>query len=374
MNFNHSDERTMLADSLNRFLRENYTFEQRTISSGGSQGFDPEIWLRMAEIGTVSALFGEEAGGFGGQGFDISVVFESLGGSLVVEPFLGTLMVGWALAKAGGPSHRGLLESLVKGELIGAWAHEEPHQPSTVEHLATRAELQADGSWRLDGHKAVVQHAGAADLLLVSALTPEGLGLFLVPCSSGGLSMVPYPLIDGGHGAELVLDGVVVPQSAPLAGPDVAESVLEQAQGVGILALCAEAVGAMDAAKRQTLEYLGTRRQFGVPIGSFQALQHRMADLLIEIEQTRSAVINAAATLHGPRLKRERALSAAKYTVGRVGARVAEECIQLHGGMGMTRELPLAHFAKRLVMIDHQLGDEDFHLQRFAALSEDAVE
>ncbi len=195
-----------------------------------------------------------------------------------------------------------------------------------------------------------------------------GISLFLVEAGAPGITLRGYPLIDGGRAAEVRLSGVRVAADALLGQEGAGHAVVEAAVGRGILALCAESLGAMHEAKEATLEYLRTRKQFGVPIGSFQALQHRMADMLLEIEQARSAVINAAAALEGDRLARERALSAAKYTVGRVGTLVAEECIQMHGGIGMTWELPLAHFAKRLVMIDHQLGDEDHHLERYVAL------
>ena len=180
----------------------------------------------------------------------------------------------------------------------------------------------------------------------------------------------PKATIDGGHAAEVMLDQVKLPINALLGTEGQALATLEHAVGRGLLALCAESLGAMEVAKHSTIEYLQTRKQFGVPIGSFQALQHRMADLLLEIEQARSAVINAAAALDADRITRERALSAAKYSIGRIGTLVAEECIQLHGGIGMTWELPLAHYAKRLVMIDHQLGDEDHHLARFIALGQ----
>jgi alkylation response protein AidB-like acyl-CoA dehydrogenase len=183
-----------------------------------------------------------------------------------------------------------------------------------------------------------------------------------------------YPTIDGGQAAEVFFEQVRLPASALLGAEGKGLATLEHAVGRGILALCAEAVGAMDTAKAMTIEYLQTRKQFGKPIGSFQALQHRMADVLLEIEQARSAVINAAAALDGDRVTRERALSAAKYTIGRIGTLVAEEAIQLHGGIGMTWELPLPHFAKRLVMIDHQLGDEDHHLARFIALGAASAE
>jgi alkylation response protein AidB-like acyl-CoA dehydrogenase len=176
-----------------------------------------------------------------------------------------------------------------------------------------------------------------------------------------------YPNIDGGRAAEIIFAGVTLGPDALLGVEGAGSATIEHSVGKGMLALCAEALGAMDVAKDATLEYLRTRKQFGVPIGSFQALQHRMANLLVEIEQARSAVINAAAAIDADRVTRERALSAAKVTIGRIGTLVAEECIQLHGGIGMTWELPLAHYAKRLVMIDHQLGDEDHHLARYVA-------
>jgi alkylation response protein AidB-like acyl-CoA dehydrogenase len=203
----------------------------------------------------------------------------------------------------------------------------------------------------------------------VGAVDDEaGISLFLVPAETPGLSRRGYPNIDGGRAAEITLVGVTLGADALLGAEGAGSVTIEHSVGKGVLALCAEALGAMDVAKEATLEYLRTRRQFEVPIGSFQALQHRMANLLLEIEQARSAVINAAAALDAERATRERALSAAKVTIGRIGTLAAEECIQLHGGIGMTWELPLAHYAKRLVMIDHQLGDEDHHLARYVAL------
>jgi alkylation response protein AidB-like acyl-CoA dehydrogenase len=196
-----------------------------------------------------------------------------------------------------------------------------------------------------------------------------GISLFLLPANTPGLQVHSSTTVDGGCVASLQLEQVQLGAEALLGEQGAGFATLERAVGRGILALCAEAVGAMDVAKAATLEYLRTRKQFGVAIGSFQALQHRMADMALEIEQARSSVINAAAALESDRLTRERALSAAKFSIGRIGTLVAEECIQLHGGIGMTWELPLSHYAKRLIMIDHQLGDEDHHLQRYIALS-----
>ena len=374
MNFEHSDDRRMLADSLGRFIREQYAFETRDKIAKSARGYSPELWARFAELGAIGALFSEDDGGFGGGAFDIAVIFEQLGRGLVVEPFLGSaVLAGGAIAAAGSPAQRERIAGLIDGTQIGAFAHGEPDARYELSRVATRAARRGDG-WLLDGAKAVVTQAEAADFFVVSARSAGavddevGISLYIVPANVPGLSMRGYPTIDGSRAAELTLRGVELGADALLGAEGGGFATLERVVGSGVLALCAESLGAMDAAKEATLEYLRTRKQFGVLIGSFQALQHRMADMLLEIEQARSAVINAAAALGAERVVRERALSAAKVTIGRVGTLVAEESIQMHGGIGMTWELPLAHLAKRLVMIDHQLGDEDHHLERYIAL------
>jgi alkylation response protein AidB-like acyl-CoA dehydrogenase len=373
MNFEHTEERRMLAATLDRFVGDAYPFHVRDKAAGSAQGFDRALWGKLAELGTLAALFREDDGGFGGGGFDIAVVFESLGRGLVVEPFLGALMVGTALAADDGETHKALLSRVVEGSAIVALAHDEPGSHYETTRVQMRACRDGDG-WVLDGAKTAVAQGGEADFMLVSARTSgdiedeQGISLFIVPKDTAGLKIRGYPKVDGGRAADLRFEGVKVAAGALLGLAGDGYPLLELAIGRGILALCAEATGAMEVARNATLEYLRTRKQFGMPIGSFQALQHRMAELLIDIEQARSAVINAAAALELDRGARERALSAAKYTIGRSGIHVAEECIQLHGGIGMTWELPLAHYAKRLVMIDHQLGDEDHHLERFIAL------
>jgi alkylation response protein AidB-like acyl-CoA dehydrogenase len=373
MNFQHTEDRRMLADTLNRFVSEQYGFATRDRVAQSAEGFSRELWSRFAELGTIGALFDEADGGYGGGGFDIAVVFESLGRGLVVEPFLDTLIVGRAVARSGSEAQKAALGELIDGSRIVALAHGEPDSHYELSRVTTRAQRSGD-TCQLNGAKAVVQHGEHASLFLVSARTSgdddseAGVTLFLVPREAAGVSVRGYRKIDGGRAAEVTFDNVTLGGDALLGTADAGFATLEYAIGCGVLALCSEAVGAMDVAKDYTLDYLRTRKQFGVPIGSFQALQHRMADLLLEIEQARSAVINAAAALGAERKVRERAVSAAKYSIGRIGALVAEECIQLHGGIGMTWELPLAHYAKRLVMIDHQLGDEDHHLERFVAL------
>jgi alkylation response protein AidB-like acyl-CoA dehydrogenase len=376
MNFQHTEDRRMLADTLNRFISEQYGFETRDRIAQSAPGFSRELWGRFAELGIIGALFDEADGGFGGGGFDISVVFESLGRGLVVEPLLDTLIVGRAIAKSGADAQKALLGELIDGSKIVALAHGEPDSHYELARVTTRAQHHGE-TWQLHGAKAVVQHGEHASLFLVSARTSgaddaqHGITLFLVPRDAAGVNVRGYRKIDGGRAAEVTFDNVTLDDDAVLGIVDEGLATLEYAIGCGVLALCAEAVGAMDVARDYTLEYLRTRKQFGVPIGSFQALQHRMADMSLEIEQARSAVINAAAALGAERKVRERAVSAAKFSIGRIGALVAEECIQLHGGIGMTWELPLAHYAKRLVMIDHELGDEDHHLERFIALGAD---
>jgi len=377
MNFEHTEDRRMLADSLNRFIAEQYTFDARDRIAKSQHGFSKEIFQQFAELGVIGALFGEADGGFGGGGFDIAVVFEALGRGLVVEPLLGAVMVGEAISAAGSDAQKEKLSDIINGVTVAAFAHDEADTHYERTRVQTRAERSGDG-WVLHGAKAVVPQGEQADLFLVSARTSgnvddeTGISLFLVPAKTAGLAVRGCPSIDGGRVAELAFDGVKLGAGALLGAEGQGHATLERAIGRGVLALCAEALGAMEAAKAATLEYLRTRKQFGILIGSFQALQHRMADLLLEIEQARSAVINAAAALDGTdRVARERALSAAKFSIGRIGALVAEESIQMHGGIGMTWELPLPHYAKRLVMIDHQLGDEDHHLQRYIALGKE---
>ncbi len=346
MNFEHTDDRRMLADTLARALGDTYGIETRNHAAYGEQGHDPAAWRQLAELGVIGALFDEASGGFGGGGFDITVVFEALGRALSVEPMLGALMAGRALAAAGGQDE--LLGSIISGETIAAFADDDAVTPVTA--------AQDGDAWRLTGTKAVVRHAGAAQVFVVTA----GDAVFLAQAENA--SIRSYNLIDGGAAGEVTFANA---PAARLGGASVRDTAVQ----AGLLALCAESIGAMEYVKEATLGYLRDRKQFGVPIGKFQALQHRMATVLLEIEQARSAVINAAYAFDREDAHlRARALHAAKYTIGRTGALVAEESVQMHGGIGMTWEYAVSHYAKRLVMIDHELGDEDHHLQRYIAL------
>jgi alkylation response protein AidB-like acyl-CoA dehydrogenase len=372
MDFTLSEDRQMLADSLGRFLADRYDFPARQRFAESETGYSGEIWQALAELGIIGALFDEDVGGFAGGGFDIALLFEAFGRALVVEPFLGTLLAGSVLARAGGQDER--LGAMIAGSCMAVLAHQEPQGRYALDAVEARAIGDSDG-WRLTGMKAVIPQAETADLFLVSARVEgdEGFSLFLVPGGAPDLEVRGYPMIDGGRGGDVMLTDVAVGADALLGRRGEGLALVEAATAAGIVALCAEAVGAMEAIKDATVEYLRTRTQFGVPIGKFQALQHRMATLVLEMEQARSAMINAAAALEAPRDIRERAVSAAKYTIDRVGTLVAEEAIQMHGGIGMTWELPVPHYAKRLIMIGHQLGDEDHHLSRYIRLGEQAL-
>jgi alkylation response protein AidB-like acyl-CoA dehydrogenase len=375
MNFDLTEERQMLQDSLRRFLRDRYTTTVRNSILGSDSGMSSEIWSELAELGVIGALFSEDDGGFGGKGFDLAVVFEELGRAGVVEPFLDTAVLGGGLIAALGTSdQKALIEDIIAGGLQLAFAHGEPTSRYDLNRVGTTAVVSGAGV-TLNGRKAVVVNAEAADSLIVSARESgvvdeeAGISLFVVPADAAGVTVQGYPLLAGGRAAEVILEDVVVPDSARLGDAGKAFGAIEAAVAAANVALCAETLGAMETATALTRDYLMTRKQFGRPIGTFQALAHRMSDLLIELEQARSAVINAAGHLESDRRQREHHVSAAKNLMGRTGRLVAEDSIQMHGGIAMTQEYELAHIAKRIIMSDHRFGDTDHHLERFIALS-----
>ncbi|MEM6462876.1 MAG: acyl-CoA dehydrogenase family protein [Pseudomonadota bacterium] len=379
MDFNHTEDRVMLKDMVSRFLADNYPLEERHKAAESSEGFSREKWQAFAELGLIGALFSEEHGGFGGAGFDISVLFEELGRGLAVEPFLASAVLGGgALAQLGDQEQTKLIADVIAGDKLLALAHGEPDSRYDYSHVETTA--TADGNdWVLSGRKAVVLNGDSADQIIVTARNSgqswdeDGITAFLVPSDTDGLDVRGYPTIDGLHAAEINLKTVRVGSEALLGEPGKAYPAIETAIARANVALASEAVGLMDICRDMTLEYLRTRKQFGVPIGKFQALQHRMATVLTEIEQARSAAINAAGRLELTRNEREKAVSSAKALAGQIGRLVAEEAIQMHGGIAMTWEYGLGHYAKRLIMIDHQFGDVDFHTARFVEFSRQAA-
>ncbi|MCA0920479.1 acyl-CoA dehydrogenase family protein [Pseudooceanicola nanhaiensis] len=352
MNFDLTEDRQMLSDSLNRFLADKCPFEHRTKVAYEAPYHDPALWAGLSELGALYAFGTEEQGGFGGSGFDITVVFEAMGRALCPEPLLGAAMGARLLAAASADA-----DDLMSGAVTYAVAVGELDAPYDLDGIACTATLAGE-DYTLTGRKSAVYGGQAADRLLVAARLDGQIALFEVTAAEA--SVTGYGMIDGGGAAEVVLDAT--PGRLLLAD---ARAALEDAQAAGIVALCAEAVGLMDVLHRMTVDYLGQRKQFGRTIGSFQALQHRAVDMLTEIEQARSITIKAAAELGGPDAGRY--ASMAKNLIGRAGRLVAEEAIQMHGGIAMTWEYPGAHYAKRIVMIDAQLGDTDYHLSRVMA-------
>jgi pimeloyl-CoA dehydrogenase small subunit len=376
MDFNLTDEQRMLQETVSRLVGSEYDIETRHKHAASPQGFSRDVWGKFAELGLLGVPFGEEAGGFGGGGVELMVVMESFGRGLVMEPYLATVVLGGGLIEALGSAEQQeqYLGRLIEGELLLAFAHGEPDSRYNLSEVATKAGKNGDG-YSLSGHKAVVINGDSADVLIVSARvagdvrSEEGIALFLVDPKAAGVSVRGYPTVDGGHAAEITLDNVQVGADALLGEPGKAFPAIEKVTGRAVAALCAEAVGAMEPAVQLTLDYLKQRKQFGVPIGSFQVLQHRMVEMRIHLEEARSMAIMAANADHaGDADEARRILSAAKVVIGQAGRFIAEQAIQLHGGIGMTWEYSLPHYAKRLVMIDHQLGDADYHLEQVSRL------
>ena len=353
MNFEHTDDRRMLADTLVRALRDGYAIDTRNAGAYSEAGYDPAVWQQLNELGIVSALFDEAAGGFGGSGFDIMVVFEALGRALVVEPFLGALMAGRALAAGGG--HDDTLAGIVSGETIAAFAQDDGATPVT----ATKS---GDG-WTLSGTKAVVAQADAASVF-VAVVEQDGDPLvLLVPADTAGVSVRSYNIVEGGAAGDVTFDGVTLGADARVGGEGQGQAIVDAAVGAGLLALSAEAVGAMEFVKEATLGYLRDRKQFGVPIGKFQAIQHGLAQLAGEAAAAGAAADAAAEAIARTGGLGEGALAevaAAKTRVGEAATTGAAIAHQTHGAMGFTYEHTLHHATRRLWAWRDEYGNETY--------------
>ena len=371
MDFNFKEEQQQFADALKRWVSKDYSFEERRKIIASSEGVSSQAWATLAELGMTALPVPEEQGGFNGSAVDMFVVMQELGRGLVVEPYLATV-IGAQFLKLGG-GHEGLLEQVAGGELRLACALGERQSRHELRDIAATAVASGDG-YVINGAKSVVLHAAQAGSLVVSARSgggqreEAGISLFVVPAGAPGVSITDYRTLDGMRAADVVFDQVRVDRAALVGAAGQGWPILEAAADYGAGLLCAEALGAMEAIFAATLEYLKTRTQFGAPIGKFQALQHRMADMYIHLEQARSMALLAAVKLgSGDAAERRRVVSAAKYRVGQAARFVGQQAVQLHGGMGVTDELPAAHHFKRLTMIELSFGDSDHHLGRFIA-------
>jgi alkylation response protein AidB-like acyl-CoA dehydrogenase len=377
MDFNYSDEQLALQDTLQRFIGRDYGFERRRELARSALGFSAEAWAQYADLGLLSLPFPEEFGGLGGNAVDIMLVMELVGRGLLLEPFLSTVVMCGGLIRdaASEPLKRTMLPRIGAGELKLALACYEAAGRYELSQVACTAVGSggSGGGWRLSGRKTVVLDASSADYFLVSARTggdaayAHGISLFLVGREAAGVTTFAYPTQSGGRAADLRLDGVAVDASALIGAPGEGLAVVERAVDRGIAALCAEAVGIITALNEATLNYLKTRKQFGVPIGKFQALQHRMADMFISAEQARSMAVMAAVYADSDDAAlRRRAVSGAKAYIGQAARFVGQQAVQMHGAMGVVDDLIVSHYFKRLTMIDLSLGDVDFHLARFS--------
>jgi alkylation response protein AidB-like acyl-CoA dehydrogenase len=375
MDFEFTEDQAMLRDSLRKFVAREYTFERRQGILRSAHGCSPEVWRLLAEQGVFSLGLPEDVGGYGGP-TEIMIVMEELGRGLVLEPFMSTVVLGGGLIRDHGTVEQRaqLLPQIATGECRVALAHHEAGARYVLDHVSTvarRGKAAAAGSYLLGGSKTVVLDAPLADLLIVSARDDAegGLSLFVVEPGAVGVKSTAYRTQDGRSAADITFENVELPASARLGAPGVALSALEQSVDCALAALCAEAVGAIEAVNEGTLQYLNTRKQFGQPIGRFQVLQHRMADMFLMATQAKSMSFLATGRCREPdRSERRRALSAAKAFVGKAARFVGQQAVQLHGGMGMSAELGISHYFKRLTMINATFGDIDHHVGAFSDL------
>ncbi len=373
MDFSYSEIQEMLDDSVGKFIVNDYDFETRQRYAASQQGYSPEVWQTFAELGWTAVPLSEEDGGFGGGPADLMVLMLRFGKGLIVEPYLANIVLaGGVLRRAASASQKEKwLQPVVAGELQAALAYAEPQSRYDIADIGTVAAAEGDG-WVISGQKGVVFNGGNAELFVVSARTSgtqtdtHGITLFAVPADSDGVRIRAYPTVDGQRAAEIRFDQVAVGADAVLGDPGGGFAALDAAIDEATLAVSAEAVGIMQILAEKTVAYSKNRMQFGVPIGSFQALQHRMVDMFTDCEQSYSLLLWATMRAATGDKDAKHAISSIKYQVGTAGRKVGQEAVQIHGGMGVSWDLDVAHYFKRLTAIDQILGNADWHLDRLA--------
>ena len=376
MDFSFSDEQTLLQESVSRFITNDYGFESRQKHSRSDAGYSLENWQTFAELGWLGVPFSENHGGFGGGAVETMLMMEEFGKGLVVEPYLATVVAcGSALNEAGSEDQKtAYIPEIIDGSKLWALAFAEPQGRFNLADLTTTATANG-GTYLLSGHKSVVINGPNANFFILSARTSgeqrdeTGVSLFIVPSDAKGLSRRDYPTVDGQRASELILDNVELDDSNRLGDEGQGLNILQQAIDFATLAIGSEAVGCMEVLYKDTVEYCKNREQFGQPIGKFQVLQHRMVDMFMEHEQAKSLMFMAAMRWdEGYGAEAQKAVSAFKVQVGKSGKFVGQSAVQLHGGMGMTDELNIGHYFKRLTIIDTMFGNVDHHLKRFGSL------
>ena len=376
MDFEYSDEQKLLSETLRKFLNTGYGFDARAKIMSAAAGYSEDVWAALGEMGILGVPFAAEHGGFGGNTVDMMVVMEALGEALVVEPYLATVGLGGQfVARAGSEAQqKRILPALIQGKTKMAFGHLPEGGRYDLRHVGAKARAAGDG-WILDGEARMVLHGGAADQIVVAARSAgadgdeRGMSLFLVERSASGVGVSEYRTLDNLRVADLTFSNVRVGPEALIGAAGEGFALADEVIDYATALVCAEAVGAIKYAHDATLDYLKTRRQFGVPIGSFQALQHRMVDILISYEQAKSIACLACVKVDtADAAERRRVVSAAKIKIADACRHVSQEAVQLHGGMGMTEELKISHTFRRLTTIAQMFGDADHHLERFATV------
>ena len=372
MNFELSDEQKMIQQSVERFVQDNYDLNTRISLSSDSLGYSNDYWKSMAELGWLGLPFDESDGGFGGNQIDVLVIMEQFGKGLVLEPYLASVVMGGGALKKGGTESlkNEILPGLVDGTKQLSFAYAEQQSRFDLEDVITSARKEKD-TFILNGQKSMVQNAETADHIVIAARTSggqideNGITLFLVDASSEGLSMDNFPTVDGLRASEITLKNVSVNADRVVGNVDEGFEILQSVANDAILALSAEAVGAMEVLYKDTVEYTQQREQFDHPMSEFQVLQHRMVDMFMEYEQCKSMLYRATMeSVQDPKAA-QRTIHGLKHLIGKSGLFVGENAVQLHGGMGVTEELRIGHFFKRLLVIDSMFGNADHHLQKF---------
>lgn len=375
MDFNFTEEQDMVRDGLSRMVREQYDWESRRKAIESDAGWNPEVWAQLAELGILGMPFSEKDGGFGGGAIDSMVIMEEFGKGLVIEPFVPTVVcAGGFLKHAGSDAQKEEhLSAIIAGERVFAFAYAEPQGRYDYADLATTAKKDGD-AYTLNGHKAVVIGAPWASHLVVTARTSggerdrDGVSVFIVDKGADGVVTRDYETVDGRRASEVYFENVSVPADALIGEEGKALPLIELVTDEAIAAQCAEACGAMKVAHTMTVEYSRQRKQFGVPIGQFQVLQHRMVDMYTAYEQSVSLTYLATLKLDAGEAERKRAVSAAKVGVGQAARLMGQEAVQIHGGNGVTDEYAIGHYFKRLTIFDHEFGNVDHHMKRHVKL------
>jgi pimeloyl-CoA dehydrogenase small subunit len=367
-----SEEQRLLKESVDGLLTDSYDFDARKKYMKEKGGWSKAVWDKLAEQGLLGLPFTEADGGFGAGGVETMIVMEALGKALVLEPYLATVVIGGGFLRHGGSDAQKAahVPGIIDGSKTFAFAQLEKNSRYDLHDVATTAKKKGSG-WVIDGEKFVVLNGENADTLVVTARTKgerrdrSGVGVFLVPSNAKGVTKKSYPTQDGLHAADITFTGVEVEGSAAIGNPEDGLALIERVVDDARTALCAEAVGLMDESLKTTVEYIKTRKQFGVAIGTFQSLQHRASDMFVAVEQARSMSMFATmASEFDDAKERAKAIAAAKVQIGKSAKFVGQQSIQLHGGIGMTQEAKIGHYFKRLTMIENTFGDTDYHLRR----------